>query len=338
MSLMAEETAEAGRAVSRLLAGREQIRAIGARLVAARPRFVVVCGRGSSGHAGTYLRYLAARHTGLVAAAAMPAIASVYARTQNMRGALFVAISQSGRSPDLLRQAEAARQGGALTLALVNDPASPLARASDLVLDLAAGPERSVAATKSVIASVAAGIALLATFTEDRALEAALARLPARLDQAVRLDWTPLAERLARTDRIFTVGRGVGLAVAKEAALKLAEVDGLAGLAYSAAELSHGPVTLAGPDFPVLAFLQEDAARGGSVAMLAELAGRGVPVLAAGAAVAGATALPALVPDHPDLDPLCLLASFYIAAEQAARARGRDPDRPPSLRKVTETL
>ena len=338
MSLMAAEAAESGRAVARFLADEPAITGIAARLRTAAPRLVVVCGRGSSGHAGTYLRYLIARRLGLLTAAAMPAIASVYGRAQDMRGALFIAISQSGRSPDLLCQTAAAREGGALTLALVNDPTSPLAAAADLVLDIAAGPERSVAATKSVIASVAAGAALLAQWTGDRALQAALRRLSPRLEAASGLDWSGLDMRLGRVDRIFTVGRGAGLAIAKEAALKLAEVAGLVGLAYSSAELSHGPVTLAGPDFPVLAFLQDDATLAGSAAMLAELASRGVPVLAAGGNVAGAAALPALAPDHPDLDLLPQLLSFYLAAERVARARGRDPDHPPALHKVTETL
>ncbi len=342
MSLMAKEAAASGRAVERLLARRVEIATIAGRLRAASPRLVMVCGRGSSGHAGTYLRYLIGRHLGLVAAASTPAIASVYGRAQDMRGVLLVSISQSGRSPDLLAQQAAAREGGALTLALVNDAASPLARAADLVLDISAGSERSVAATKSVIASIAAGIALLAAWTEDEAaaaaLRAALGRLPARLDRASTLDWSPLVAALGMVDRLFVVGRGAGLAVAKEAALKLAEVAGLVGLAYSSAELSHGPVTLAGPGFPVLAFVQDDAARRGTETMLAGLTARGVRVLAAGGAVPGALILPVLAPDHPDLDLLPMLASFYQAAERAAAAAGRDPDHPPSLNKVTETL
>ncbi len=338
MSLMRAETGEAADAVRRCLGQRAAFAALAARLQALDPALVVVSARGSSGHAGTFLRYVLARDAGVVAAAAMPSIASLYRRRQRLSGALFVAISQSGRSPDLVLSAEQARAAGALTLALVNDPASPLAAACETVLPLAAGEERSVAATKTVLASLAAGLALVAAWRGDAALGAALDRLPARLQAAMSLDWSALGAMLARTDRMFTIGRGPGLAIAAEAALKLAEVAGIAGLAYSAAELPHGPRTLAGPDFPVLGLVQDDEGHAGTAALLADLAARGVTVLAAGAQGPGIVTLPGLPADHPDTDLLCQLASFYRAVEAAARARGRDPDHPPGLHKVTRTV
>lgn len=337
MSFMRQEAAGAAASVRTCLAQRAGFAAVADRLRRLDPAVVMVCARGSSGHAGTYLRYLLARDLGLVAAAAMPSVASLYHRRQRLRGALFVAISQSGRSPDLIVATEAARAAGALTLAIVNDPAAPLAAAAELVIDIAAGPERSVAATKTVLASLAAGLALTAAWTGDAALAAALERLPDRLALATALDWSPLAAEIARVDRMFTVGRGPGLAIASEAALKLAETTGVAGLAYSSAELPHGPRALAGPDFPVLGFIQADAGQAGSTALLADLAARGTPVFAAGAAGAGITSLPTVAPDHADTDLLPQLVSFYLAAEAAARARGRDPDHPPGLRKVTQT-
>jgi glucosamine--fructose-6-phosphate aminotransferase (isomerizing) len=332
MSLMREEVLEAPDAVARCLGRQQPIAGIARRLIEQPPGFAVVCGRGSSSHAGTYLRYLLAKDLGLVAAAAMPSVASIYGGRQRMAGALYVAISQSGRSPDIIRQTELAREAGAFCVAIVNDPASPLAAACDAVIDIAAGPERSVAATKTVLASIAACIALVAAWRDDPALNAALARLPARLRQALPLDWSPLAVALRGIDRLFVAGRGVGLAVAKEAALKLAETAGITGLAFSAAELAHGPMALAGPDFPVLAFLQDDASRNTTEALLATLRERAVPVFAAG----GGT-LPTLPADHPDLDLLPMLGSFYLVAEQASRDRGRDPDRPAGLAKVTRT-
>jgi glucosamine--fructose-6-phosphate aminotransferase (isomerizing) len=337
MSLMREEALQSAAAVARSLGQGAAIAAIGARLRALDPAVVMVCARGSSGHAGTFLRYVLARALGVVAAAAMPSIASLYHRRQRLRGALFLAISQSGRSPDLIRAAEDARAAGAFTLALVNDPASPLAAACECTFDIAAGAERSVAATKSVLASIAAGLALSAAWTGDAALAAALARLPARLATAAALDWSPLAAELARADRMFCLGRGPGLAIASEAALKLAETCGVAGLAYSSAELPHGPRTLAGPAFPVLAFVQDDAARAGTAALLADLAARGTKVFAAGLADPAVVTLPTLPPEHADTDLLPPLLCFYLAAEAAARARGRDPDHPPGLAKVTRT-
>ncbi len=336
MSLMRRETEEAAAAVQRCLAQTDAFAAVAARLRQLDPPFVVVSARGSSGHAGTFLRYLIAREIGLVGAAAMPSVASIYGRRLRMQGALFVGISQSGRSPDLLRQAEMARDGGALTLAIVNDPASPLAELCELVLDVAAGPERSVAATKTVLASLAVAIALVAAWSGQP--RASLDRLPIRLTEAMRGDWSALVRLLAKVPQIFTVGRGAGLGIAHEAALKLAETCGIAGMAYSAAELAHGPMALAGPDFPVLAFVQHDATWPTTREVLASLAERGVPVLVAGGAVPGAVALPCLAPLDPDADLLCALASFYLAAEQASRARGFDPDNPPTLRKVTRTI
>jgi glucosamine--fructose-6-phosphate aminotransferase (isomerizing) len=335
---MREEARESAQAVAGCLAQPAAFAAAAARLRALDPDVVMVCARGSSGHAGTFLRYLLARDLGVVAAAAMPSIASLYHRRQRLKGALFIAISQSGRSPDLIQQTQAARASGALTLAVVNDPASPLATACELVIDIAAGPERSVAATKTVLASIAAGLALTAAWTGDAALAAALARLPERLAAAVALDWSALTAELARVDRMFTVGRGAGLAIASEAALKLAETTGVAGLAYSSAELSHGPRALAGANFPVLGFVQDDAGRAGTAALLADLAARGTPVFAAGLSGTGVVTLPGVAPDHADTDLLPPLVAFYLAAEAAAQARGRDPDHPPGLLKVTQTV
>jgi glucosamine--fructose-6-phosphate aminotransferase (isomerizing) len=135
------------------------------------------------------------------------------------------------------------------------------------------------------------------------------------------------------------VGRGPGYGAAQEAALKLKETGGLHAEALSSAELRHGPLALAGPDFPVVVLSQNDAALAGLAELGAELTGRGVPVIAAGpAAVPGALVLPAAPGIDPFAQPLALVQSFYPLAEAVARARGHDPDRPPHLRKVTETL
>ncbi len=337
MTLMHDETRESADAVARCVAQHAVFAAAASRLRALDPTLVMVCARGSSGHAGTFLRYLLARDLGVAAAAAMPSIASLYGRRQRLAGALFVAVSQSGRSPDLVRQTEEARASGAFCLALVNAPASPLAAACDMVIDVAAGPERSVAATKTVIATLAAALALTAAWTGDGVMAAAAQALPERLARAMELDWSALARVLAGIDRALVVGRGPGLAIASEAALKLSETTGIAGLAYSSAELSHGPRVLAGPHMPVLGFVQHDAARAGTLALLRDLAGH-APVLAAGADGEGIAALPVLPAAHPDADLVPMLARFYLAAEAAARARGLDPDRPVGLLKVTETM
>jgi glucosamine--fructose-6-phosphate aminotransferase (isomerizing) len=278
---------------------------------------------------------LVERALGLVTADMMPSVASVYHRELRMRGALFIAISQSGRSPDLLAATAAASNAGAVTLGVVNDASSPLADECDLIVDISAGEEKSVAATKSVLATLAAALAVVDAWASADAKTDAL---PQRLRDAAVLDWSPLEELLANVLHIFTIGRGPALGIAQEAGLKLAETCGIAGLAYSAAELVHGPMALAGPDFPAFAFLQDDASKPYSEQMLAALAARGTPVLVAGGNVQGATALPMAAPLQSDADLLPALLRFYLAAEAAARSRGLDPDNPPSLQKVTRTV
>jgi glucosamine--fructose-6-phosphate aminotransferase (isomerizing) len=185
------------------------------------------------------------------------------------------------------------------------------------------------------LATLAAALALVDAWT---AMNSRADALPQRLHDAATLDWSPLEELLAEAAHIFTVGRGPALGIAQEAGLKLAETCGIAGLAYSTAELVHGPMALAGPDFPVFAFLQDDASKPYSQDMLASLSARGTPVLTAGGNAPGAVALPTVVPLEPDADLLPALLRFYLAAEAAARRRGLDPDHPPSLQKVTRTV
>lgn len=332
-SLMRTETLAAPEAVARCLAGTD-FAALGARLRELDPPFVLVSARGSSGHAGTALRYVVAQELGLVAAAGMPSIASVYNVHQKLKGALFLAVSQSGKSPDLIAEATAARESGAFTLAIVNDAQSPLAGLCDAVVDIQAGPERSVAATKTVMATLAAGLALVEAWSSRT--RPALARLPARMEEASRLDWTALETMLSAAHNLFIVGRGPGLGIAEEAGLKLAETCGLPALAFSAAELAHGPRALAGAAFPIVALLAEDPTLAPAREILEPLAAS-VPVLST-VDLAGATRLPSLPPDDPVCDLATLLLRFYLAAEVASRARGRDPDRPPGLAKVTRTI
>ncbi|GAB4167123.1 MAG: SIS domain-containing protein [Thalassobaculales bacterium] len=334
-SLMAAELAEAPGAVAALLADGAALDAA-VRAIAARPRpFAVVCGRGSSGHAGVYFRYLCETLLGCCVVASAPSIVTAYRRAPRMEGALFVVISQSGRSPDLVAATAQARDAGALTLALVNDGASPVAGAADLVLALRAGPERSVAATKTVIASMAACAALLGRLAGDRALLAALDRLPASLDAALALDWAGWTLLLRGAAAAVVTGRGPGLAAAREIALKLAETLRLPALAYSAAELRHGPRAALGAATPVLALRQDDAVAATVDALAAELAAAGVPLALCGGPRGD---LPWLAGLHPVLAPVCMLPPAYRAIEAEARRRCLDPDRPPGLAKVTETL
>ncbi len=324
--LLTEALEAPDRIADQLAANRAAVADIVRRLKARPPRFIVTAARGSSSHAARFGKYLIETRLGIFTAAAAPSVATLYRTPLNLDGALVLSVSQSGRSPDLVVQAEAAKAAGAMTLALVNDVDSPLARASDAVLPLLAGPETSVAATKTFLASLSALAQLAAMWSGDTALTAALDRLPSALKQAAAREWNlPLGAAAS----FFAVGRGPGFAIASEAALKLKEVLGLHAEAYSGAEVLHGPVALVEPGFPVLAFVQDDEARPSMEEMLAALAAKGAAVMRV------PTGAPPL---HPTLDLILQAQVFYPWVARAAVARGLDPDHPRHLRKVTETL
>ncbi|MDI3258940.1 MAG: SIS domain-containing protein [Sinobacteraceae bacterium] len=336
---MYREAQETAQVVARQFErNRRTVAALAARLRARPPRFIVTCARGSSDHAATFAKYVFETRLGLVTASASPAIASIYDVPLRLREALFIAISQSGRSPDLVRSAQAAREAGAHVLALVNVEDSPLAGCADTVIPLCAGTERSVAATKSYLATLAAVLQLTAQVSGDAALEAALARLPEDLDRGWTADWSPLVEAFAPVRNLFVVGRGFGLGAAQEAALKFKETCALHAEAFSAAEVRHGPMALVGADFPLLFFVQDDDTRAPTLTLAEAFRARGARVLLAAPGADGADALP-LAAGLPALTtPLVAVQSFYRAVAALALARGYDPDHPPSLAKVTETL
>ncbi|HVY19859.1 MAG TPA: SIS domain-containing protein [Bauldia sp.] len=339
-SLMAREASEAPDVVRRLIErNADACRELGARLRKSPPRFVVTCARGSSDSAATYAKYLIELRLGAVVASVGPSVSSIYGARLDLRDALFIAISQSGRSPDILSLAQTARAHGALTVAVVNDTASPLASSCEVLLPLHAGPERSVAATKSYLASLGVTLQLVAEWSADSVLGDAARRLPETLAKAQSLDWDAAVEPLAAASNLYVAGRGVGYAAAQEAALKLKETSGLHAEALSAAELIHGPMALAGPQFPLLIFGQDDESLPPLRDTAATLAGRGVPVIVAAPRTSGiGTSLPTVEGLHPFVQPIATVQSFYRLADVVARTRGRDPDRPMHLRKVTETL
>ncbi len=337
-TLMFAEAREAAEAAQRALDhNRDLMRALGRALRERAPRLVVTCARGSSDHAATFAKYLIETRAGVLTASAAPSVSSIYESRADQGGSLCLAISQSGRSPDLLATVEAAREAGAFVVALVNAEDSPLARLADVTVPLLAGPELSVAATKSYIASLFALVWMTAEWTEDQALLDALERAPERLRDAFDLDWTAAIRTLEPARNLYVLGRGLGFGVAQEAALKFKETCGLHAEAFSAAEVRHGPMALVERGFPVLVFVQDDATRSGVQDLIPELAATGAEVLLAGATHPGATSLPTLT-DHPALEPLYAIQSFYRMAEQLSRARGLDPDHPPGLHKVTRTI
>jgi glucosamine--fructose-6-phosphate aminotransferase (isomerizing) len=300
------------------------------------PPLTMTCARGSSDHAATFAKYLIERKLGVPTASAAPSVSSLYAARLKLQGSLCLAMSQSGRSPDLLSTAAAAKSAGARLVALVNDETSPLAADADLALPLRAGPERSVAATKSYVATLSAVLQLVASWSRDDELAVALNGSPDLLARSWELDWPALVEGLKDASSLYVIGRGAGLGIAQEAALKLKETCGLHAEAFSAAEVRHGPMALVKPGFPVLIFRQRDEGAAGIDALATDLVDRGANVLIVGPPQDGATSLPGLEAD-PDIEPMLQILSFYRAANALALARGLDPDKPPHLMKVTET-
>lgn len=302
-----------------------------------KPRMVLTSARGSSDHAATYARYLIETSLGLVTSSASPSVSSVYGARQDLSQCLFLVISQSGRSPDLLTAAAAAKASGALVLALVNAEDSPLAAAADHVIPLRAGPELSVAATKSYICALAAILHLVAHWSANPSLLDGFARLPVQLDASWQLDWQPMIDVLQPAHNLFVLGRGLGLGVAQEAALKFKETCGLHAEAFSSAEVRHGPMALLEKKLPILMFAQNDETRPGLEALAQEWSARGVHVLLAGREVPGVKRLPMIEADAA-VAPLLFAQAFYRWAATLSVARGYDPDHPPHLKKVTETI
>lgn len=341
-------------------------------LVREAPRALLTVARGSSDHAAHYMAYLMMARLGQLVTSLPMSVVTLYAGRLPCEGLVSVAFSQSGQSPDLLQPTQDFTRRGARTVAVVNDTASPLARASRWVLPLHAGAETSVAATKSFIAQLVAGARLVAEWeraqepaqeqdqepardrTQDlgqvpqrpdadpsgpaaASLREALDRLPAALQQATAQDWSAALPVLAPAQRLMVIGRGPGLAVALEAALKFKETCGLQAEAYSGAEVRHGPMALVEAGYPLLVFAPRGPAQAGLLTLAEDLRARGARVLVAAPAGTGGAELPLVPTAHPDLDPIAAVQSFYLCVEALARARGRDPDAPPHLAKVTRT-
>ena len=301
------------------------------------PNLVMTCARGSSANAAVFGKHLIERWLGIPVAAAAPNIATIYRKRLRLSGQLFLSVSQSGRSDDLIEAASLAKAAGALTAAIVNDVDSPLAAASDIVLPMGAGPESGIAATKTFVATLAALLRLAGAWAGEGELATAVARLPDRLSSAAELDWRAGLPLLSEAESVIAIGRGPTLAIAREAALKLKEGCDLHAEAFSGAEFLHGPIALVSAGYPVLIFLPTDAAAGGLRELSDILSRKGAAVLCAGCMQNGAIALPVLQGDHPETDCVCLIQSFYRFLGELATVRGVDLEKPRHLQKITRT-
>src|SRR3954453_5274078 len=286
---MAADIAEQPGGFARLLDSEHTgaIAAVAAEVARRRPRNVVFVARGTSDHAALYGAYLTEIRLGLPVASASPSAITLYGARPDFTGTLVIGVSQSGGSPDLPGVLEVARAGGALTVAVTNNPGSPLAGAAELSVDVAAGHERAVAATKTYTAELLALLLLIEGIKAGGALpadeRAALERLPALAEEALADGAADeLAQRYRFASRMVTTGRGYAYPTARETALKLMETSYLPSLAFSGADLLHGPLAMTDPDVPVLAVVGSGPGGGAMREVLARLDERRADVVAVG--------------------------------------------------------
>jgi glutamine---fructose-6-phosphate transaminase (isomerizing) len=335
---MLDEAREAPDAIANLLASDvDRYASLGADLRQRPPQALLTLARGSSDHAAHYMAYLIMARLGRLVTSLPMSLVTLYESKLQCDGLVSLAFSQSGQSDDLVLPTRVFRDGGARTVAFVNDAASPLADVAQWVLPLRAGTEASVAATKSYIAQLVAGARVVAAWQGDAALQAALDTLPLALRRAVCEDWRHAIPALTNADRLFVIGRGPGLAIAMEAALKFKEVCGIQAEAFSGAEIRHGPMALVDDGYPLVVFALRGPAQAGLLALADDMRRRGVRVLLAAPAGTHGAELPLVVTDAEDLDPIAAIQSFYPMVEALARARGLDPDAPRHLSKITRT-
>jgi glucosamine--fructose-6-phosphate aminotransferase (isomerizing) len=335
---MLAEAREAPAAVARQLAQDDQAYSdFGAFLRARPPSSVLTVARGSSDHAAHFMAYLIMARMGRLVTSLPMSLITLYQSQIICEGLASMAFSQSGQSPDLVAPTRYFTEGGACTAAFVNDPDSPLARAAQWVFPLHAGAETSVAATKSFITQLVAGARVVAAWQDDLVLQAALSGLPGVLARAAHADWSPAVEALRHADRLFVIGRGTGLPVAMEAALKFKETCAIQAEAFSGAEVKHGPMALIEEGYPLLVFAPRGPAQQGLLALAEEMRGRGAKVLLAAPAGTPGADLPIVETASVELDPISVVQSFYPMVEALALARGLNPDQPRHLAKVTRT-
>jgi glucosamine--fructose-6-phosphate aminotransferase (isomerizing) len=341
-----EEILEQPAAVARLLADPDDQVARAARRVADRAvPMVFLAARGSSDNAGLYAKYLWGAFNRLPVALAAPSLFSVYSMPPAIGNALVVAISQSGQSPDIVSVMREGRRQGALTLAITNDPASPLAAAAELVIDTMAGPERAVAATKTYTTQLVTVAMLSAAMAGSAERRAWLGRLPSLLEDALALDATVrgAAVRHRSMDRCAVLGRGFNYATAFEWALKLKELARVVAEPYSVADFEHGPVALARNGFPVFAVIPAGPIAASVMPLLTRLVQeRRIELLAisndAGALALADTPVP-LPDDLPDwLSPIPAIIPAQLFCYHLTRAKGLDTEDPAGLSKVTRTV
>lgn len=329
-TIMAQESRQAPNVIEQQLQDNKDLcMALVKQIKAFDPSMVYIVGRGSSDHAGVFAKYLIEVELGIPVSSSAPSVFSVFKRTLKLEKALVLIISQSGGSPDIIEQTKAAKASGAMTLALVNTPNSPLSNIVDAEIPIRAGEERAIAATKSYLATLSALLQLVAYWKNDKGLLDGLVKLPVQLQKSIDGTTKLDATFVSSLRHCVVLGRGFGYAIGREIALKLKEVCGVHAEAFSSAEFLHGPVTLVEKDLPVIDINIDDESNTAHNIIIDDIIGRGSKTKNINVEVEGV---------HPRCLPLIVLQRFYLDVEQSAISMGLDPDSPAGLKKVTKTL
>lgn len=336
-SEMLNESLDAPNRVGHLLeSDQEAYRSLGQRLRDLDPAVVGTVARGSSDHAANYAAYLIPQCTGRVVASIPPSVVTILNSTLRLRGQFVLSLSQSGGSPDIIGAQARAKEGGAFTAALVNDASSPLALAADVLLPQRAGPEKSIAATKSVLCTLTGIARIAAEWSQDETLLKGLQSLPASLHLAAKAGAKLDGELIKGVSHAFVISRGLGFGAATELGLKFKETCGVHAEAFSAAEVRHGPREIVNKDYLVIALALPGSGEKDVLQAAAELKGQGARVITVGRNQ-GEFSLPELT--DPRLYPLLALQLLYPWIALCAKALGRDPDKPKTLAsKVIKTV
>ena len=343
-SVLHDEIAEQPGVIRQLLIDQgDGVARIAEHIGAAQPRFAVIAARGTSDNAARYAQYIFGALNRLTVALATPSLYGVYDRAPRLAGAVVIGISQSGQSPDIVQVLIEARRQGAPTVAITNDPQSPLARAADGVIALGAGVERSVAATKTYTSELAALALLSAHLGNDSVAKSDLLKLPDALTQALDSEVAAraAAQALAQASRCVALGRGFNYATAFEVALKIKELTHLLAEPYSTADFKHGPIAMIEPDFPVITIATGATTHDELTQMRASLLERRAISVVLGDSANGPqpgehfVPLPGGLPEW--LSPIAAIVPGQLLAYHLAYARNLDPDKPRTISKVTLT-
>ena len=301
------------------------------------PYSIVSIARGSSDHAAQYLNYLTMAKLGKLPTSLSMSILTLYQTELDVSRSIGIAISQSGQSPDVVNPLKYFTEHSLGSLALVNDTSSPLAQAAKWTVPLHAGAEKSVAATKSFIASLSASAHLVASWKNDSALLEGLDHLPEDLKKAQACDWTSAIDTLKSAKRIMVVGRGFGLPLALEAALKFKETCSIQAEAFSAAEIKHGPQALIENGYPLIIFANRGPGLQSMLDLALDMKARGAKVILAAPSFVKEKDLLIHSAHTEELDILSAAQSFYLMIEALSKSLGLNPDEPRHLSKVTKT-